>query len=279
MNRDDGRPTAALFFAGLGVLLLLAGSYWGLFVAPAETYMGDVQRIMYVHVPTAWNAMLAFTFTFGCALAFLFLAKMLGWAALAAWSAAAARGRPLGIGASWFRVVRRLPEVVLAGSLVCLGFVAGGFTFGFGWIVAAPPVIALAATTSDDAVGGWRMLRRGFGATLDNLDRASAILFTAFLAALLLFVNLMALLPMLLALGAGGLGLDLEILGSGFGFSRFATWVFAACLTSVVVEAFVVTAFAELDADRELEREGVRFEQFAAELEARDAAAAARSAA
>lgn len=213
------------------------------------------------------------------ALAFLFLAKMLGWAALAAWSAAAARGRPLGIGASWFRVVRRLPEVVLAGSLVCLGFVAGGFTFGFGWIVAAPPVIALAATTSDDAVGGWRMLRRGFGATLDNLDRASAILFTAFLAALLLFVNLMALLPMLLALGAGGLGLDLEILGSGFGFSRFATWVFAACLTSVVVEAFVVTAFAELDADRELEREGVRFEQFAAELEARDAAAAARSAA
>jgi heme exporter protein C len=71
MNRDDGRPTAALFFAGLGALLLLAGSYWGLFVAPAETYMGDVQRIMYVHVPTAWNAMLAFTFAFGCALAFL----------------------------------------------------------------------------------------------------------------------------------------------------------------------------------------------------------------
>jgi heme exporter protein C len=71
MDRDDGRPTAAFFFAGLGVLLLLAGSYWGLFVAPAETYMGDVQRIMYVHVPTAWNAMLAFTFAFACALAFL----------------------------------------------------------------------------------------------------------------------------------------------------------------------------------------------------------------
>jgi heme exporter protein C len=33
--------------------------------------MGDVQRIMYVHVPTAWNAMLAFTFAFGCALVFL----------------------------------------------------------------------------------------------------------------------------------------------------------------------------------------------------------------
>ena len=33
--------------------------------------MGDVQRIMYVHVPTAWNAMLALTYAFGCALAFL----------------------------------------------------------------------------------------------------------------------------------------------------------------------------------------------------------------
>jgi heme exporter protein C len=33
--------------------------------------MGDVQRIMYVHVPTAWNAMLVLTFAFGCALAYL----------------------------------------------------------------------------------------------------------------------------------------------------------------------------------------------------------------
>jgi len=57
--------------AGAGVALLLVGSYWGLARAPRETYMGDVQRIMYVHVPTAWNAMLAFTFAFGCAVASL----------------------------------------------------------------------------------------------------------------------------------------------------------------------------------------------------------------
>jgi len=57
--------------AALGLALLLWGSSWGLFVAPAESYMGDVQRIMYVHVPTAWNALLALTFAFGCALAFL----------------------------------------------------------------------------------------------------------------------------------------------------------------------------------------------------------------
>jgi heme exporter protein C len=54
-------------FIGLGVTLLAWGSVWGLFYAPAESYMGDVQRIMYVHVPTAWNAMLALTFAFVCA--------------------------------------------------------------------------------------------------------------------------------------------------------------------------------------------------------------------
>jgi heme exporter protein C len=55
-------------FGAFGVALLLAGSYWGLFRAPRETFMGDVQRIMYIHVPPAWNAMLALTFAFGCAL-------------------------------------------------------------------------------------------------------------------------------------------------------------------------------------------------------------------
>jgi heme exporter protein C len=55
-----------------GALLLVAGSYIGLFVAPPEHFMGDVQRIMYVHVPTAWNAMLVFTLAFVAALGFLF---------------------------------------------------------------------------------------------------------------------------------------------------------------------------------------------------------------
>jgi heme exporter protein C len=62
----------ATIFISLGFLFLLGGSYLGLFVAPAEQYMGDVQRIMYVHVPTAWNWMLAVLFTFGSAIAFLF---------------------------------------------------------------------------------------------------------------------------------------------------------------------------------------------------------------
>jgi heme exporter protein C len=59
-------------FIALGTLLLLIGSYIGLFIAPKEQFMGDVQRIMYVHVPTAWNWMLAVVFSLWCAVAFLF---------------------------------------------------------------------------------------------------------------------------------------------------------------------------------------------------------------
>jgi heme exporter protein C len=72
MSVDDRvRPAAGPLpyaLSALGVGLLLWGSIWGLFYAPRETFMGDVQRIMYIHVPTAWNAMLALTFAFGCAL-------------------------------------------------------------------------------------------------------------------------------------------------------------------------------------------------------------------
>jgi heme exporter protein C len=54
-----------------GVALLLVGSWIGLFVAPPERHMGDVARILYVHVPCAWNSMLCYTFGFGFAVASL----------------------------------------------------------------------------------------------------------------------------------------------------------------------------------------------------------------
>ena len=63
-------------FLALGAALFLFGSAWGLFVAPRESFMGDVQRIMYVHVPTAWNWMLAVLFSLWCAIAFLFKSDM-----------------------------------------------------------------------------------------------------------------------------------------------------------------------------------------------------------
>lgn len=66
------RPTVALVLIAAGCLMFIAGSLIGLYMSPAELFMGDVQRIMYVHVPTAWNAMLAMTFAFLCALFYLF---------------------------------------------------------------------------------------------------------------------------------------------------------------------------------------------------------------
>jgi len=63
------RMTKIHLFGLAGLVLLFVGSYLGLFVAPSERYMGDVARIMYVHVPSAWNAMLCYVFAFGFAIA------------------------------------------------------------------------------------------------------------------------------------------------------------------------------------------------------------------
>ena len=62
---DFGLPTVAL-------TLLAVGGYWGLFVAPTEREMGEVYRIIYVHVPAAWMAMIAFTVTMIASVTYLF---------------------------------------------------------------------------------------------------------------------------------------------------------------------------------------------------------------
>ena len=70
MASTTGKNTA-LFLVGLGGILLVFGSWWGLVKAPAEAYQGEVQRIMYIHVPTAWVALIAMTWAFVAAIAFL----------------------------------------------------------------------------------------------------------------------------------------------------------------------------------------------------------------
>jgi len=66
---DSSKPKILLV---IGIAFLLIGSWFGLFVAPPEQFMGETQRIMYVHVPTAWFALLAMTIAFVCAVVFLF---------------------------------------------------------------------------------------------------------------------------------------------------------------------------------------------------------------
>lgn len=60
----------------LGLVLFGIGSWLGLVEAPPERYMGDVGRILYIHVPTAWIGLVAFTVGFGYALASLFTRRL-----------------------------------------------------------------------------------------------------------------------------------------------------------------------------------------------------------
>jgi len=55
----------------VGVLMLAAGAYIGLAWAPPDREMGHVQRIMYVHVPAVWMALLCVTANFIASLTYL----------------------------------------------------------------------------------------------------------------------------------------------------------------------------------------------------------------
>jgi heme exporter protein C len=50
------RPVTPWLFWG-GLLLIAAGCFAGLFLAPADYLQGDAFRILYVHVPAAWLGM------------------------------------------------------------------------------------------------------------------------------------------------------------------------------------------------------------------------------
>lgn len=96
----------------LGVVLLLAGHSMGLFVAPPEAMMGEVGRIFYVHVPTAWVCMLAYVACFIAAVVAL-------WSGSYRWDAAVAATAEVG--------------VLLNGLLLFQGSVWGRPTWGVWW--------------------------------------------------------------------------------------------------------------------------------------------------
>src|SRR6266496_439404 len=61
-------------FPILGVLtaiLLSYALYQALVVAPTERTMGDVQRIFYYHVPSAWTAFILFSINFIASVTYL----------------------------------------------------------------------------------------------------------------------------------------------------------------------------------------------------------------
>lgn len=73
--------TPELVLGGLGLALLGWGHFNGLVVAPPEAMMGDVGRILYVHVPTAWIGLATYLAAFIAAIGTL-------WTGKAAWDAA-----------------------------------------------------------------------------------------------------------------------------------------------------------------------------------------------
>lgn len=50
------------WLAGITAILLLAGLYQGLFVAPPDYQQGQSYRIMFVHVPSAWMSLFVYVF-------------------------------------------------------------------------------------------------------------------------------------------------------------------------------------------------------------------------
>jgi heme exporter protein C len=60
-----------VIFGIITAILLAFALYQALVVAPTERTMGDVQRIFYYHVPSAWTAFLLFFINFGASIYYL----------------------------------------------------------------------------------------------------------------------------------------------------------------------------------------------------------------
>jgi len=64
--------------AGWGLLVLatlVAAQVYGFLESPPDRDMGHLQKIMYVHVPAAWSAFIAFFVVFGASIAYLWTGK------------------------------------------------------------------------------------------------------------------------------------------------------------------------------------------------------------
>jgi heme exporter protein C len=85
MARVTARPGERLLGL-LALAALTASAIMSLAVAPPDAEQGNVQRLMYVHVPAAWLAYLAFTVVFVASIAYL-RTKKTRWDRLAAASA------------------------------------------------------------------------------------------------------------------------------------------------------------------------------------------------
>ena len=73
-----------LIFALITMVLLFYGYHQGMYVAPEEKTMGEIQRIFYYHVPSAWTSFLCFFVNFIASIIYLARRKASPTAGLAA---------------------------------------------------------------------------------------------------------------------------------------------------------------------------------------------------
>ena len=63
-NMAKGEKRRGKILGRLTLASIVVGLYWGLIVAPPDAYQGDVQRIMYLHIPSILIAYLSFFLVF-----------------------------------------------------------------------------------------------------------------------------------------------------------------------------------------------------------------------
>jgi heme exporter protein C len=74
----QSKPVLLKIIDVLAVVMLAVSTYFALVKAPTELVMGNVQRVFYFHIGTAWTALLGFLFTAVLSLIYLFT-KDLKW--------------------------------------------------------------------------------------------------------------------------------------------------------------------------------------------------------
>jgi heme exporter protein C len=136
--------------AVLTALLLAYGTYQALVVAPTERTMGDVQRIFYYHVPSAWTAFLLFSLNFLASLQYLSGAKpsakrVINWAVIAiAVVGAIAPYIPM--------VQKQLPEGLYPSSVATTAIMIAVLYFLIGKFFTERSLDVLAVTTAEVGV-------------------------------------------------------------------------------------------------------------------------------